>query len=217
MSHNPHGLCTWNEEGDCGDCELEGKLYCRWRSSHLAGFFSIMIGALSIGAVGLYLTGLIIGNQFPLISYFGFMIIFFNVIETWLLCRHCPYYARSGRTLHCLANHGCIKLWDYNPSPMSGREKNAMRLFFTLFFTYPLIVQLYGITQLPATWDFSYIAYLGVFIAGVFSTIGAYMNLRKYFCAHCINFSCPLNKVPEEIIEQYLDKNPVMKAAWKED
>jgi len=104
-----------------------------------------MIGALSIAAVELYLTGLIIENQFHLIAYIGFMFFFFNIIETWLLCRHCPYYARS------LANHGCIKLWDYNPAPMSGREKNAMRFFFTLFFTYPLIIQTYGITQLPAT------------------------------------------------------------------
>ena len=54
MSHNPHNLCTWNEEGDCRDCELEGKLNCRWRGSHLVGFFSIMIGALSIAAEGLY-------------------------------------------------------------------------------------------------------------------------------------------------------------------
>ena len=92
-----------------------------------------------------------------------------------------------------------------------------MRVFFTLFFTYPLIVQSYGFTQLAATWDFGYIAYLGVFIAGILSTIGTYMNLRKYFCTHCINFSCPLNKVPEETVEKYLDKNPVMKAAWKGD
>lgn len=56
----------------------------------------------------------------------GFALCFFNVWETMILCSHCPFYARKGKTLACLANHGCIKLWKYNPAPMSCFEKRSV-------------------------------------------------------------------------------------------
>jgi hypothetical protein len=215
MGVNPHGLCTWEPESGCEGCDLEKELYCRWRRRHLNGFFSIMAPAITSAAVGLLLAGTILGSQLYIILYGGFMLLFFNVIETWLLCRHCPYYARSGKTLHCLANHGCLKLWKYNPAPMNGLERNTMRFFFALFFTYPELVQGYGLLQMEATWDLAYTAYMGLLIVTAVSSGAAYILLRKYFCSHCVNFSCPLNRVPQETVKRYLDRNPVMREAWK--
>lgn len=40
--------------------------------------------------------------------------------------------------------------------------------------------------------------------------------LRRYICSRCVNFSCPLNSVPQEIIDAYLARNPVMREAWED-
>jgi hypothetical protein len=29
-----------------------------------------------------------------------------------------------------------------------------------------------------------------------------------------VNFSCPLNVVPKEVVDEYLRRNPVMRRAW---
>jgi hypothetical protein len=34
-------------------------------------------------------------------------------------------------------------------------------------------------------------------------------------CTRCINFSCPLNSVPKELVDIYLQHNPAMLAAWQ--
>jgi hypothetical protein len=31
-----------------------------------------------------------------------------------------------------------------------------------------------------------------------------------------VNFSCPLNDVPKEVVDAYLERNPVMQRAWEE-
>lgn len=34
-------------------------------------------------------------------------------------------------------------------------------------------------------------------------------------CPHCVNFSCPLNRVPRRVVDAYLARNPVMREAWE--
>jgi hypothetical protein len=43
-----------------------------------------------------------------------------------------------------------------------------------------------------------------------------FWTLRRYTCSQCVNFSCPLNSVPKEIVDAYLGRNPVMWQAWEE-
>jgi hypothetical protein len=31
-----------------------------------------------------------------------------------------------------------------------------------------------------------------------------------------VNFSCPLNHVSKEVVDAYLERNPVMRRAWEE-
>jgi len=41
-------------------------------------------------------------------------------------------------------------------------------------------------------------------------------TLRKYTCSQCVNFSCFLNTVPRDVVDEYLKRNPVMRKAWEE-
>ena len=41
-------------------------------------------------------------------------------------------------------------------------------------------------------------------------------SLKKHVCTRCVNFSCPANGVPKEIVDAYLRRNPVMRRAWEE-
>ncbi|MCK5152481.1 MAG: hypothetical protein KAQ65_11585, partial [Candidatus Thorarchaeota archaeon] len=38
--------------------------------------------------------------------------------------------------------------------------------------------------------------------------------LRGGTCLICTNFSCGMNKVPEDLRKEFLEKNPTMKKAW---
>ena len=40
--------------------------------------------------------------------------------------------------------------------------------------------------------------------------------IRVNYCMKCINFSCTMNKIPKDVVGEYLLKNPVMKDAWVE-
>ena len=46
-------------------------------------------------------------------------------------------------------------------------------------------------------------AYLGKFLADV-------------YCVKCVNLSCVMNKVPKEVADEYLRRNPSMLELWKE-
>ena len=40
-------------------------------------------------------------------------------------------------------------------------------------------------------------------------------NLKRNTCVRCVNFSCPLNGVPKEVVDAYLRYNPPMREAWE--
>jgi hypothetical protein len=58
----------------------------------------------------------------------------------------------------------------------------------------------------------------GQYIFIILSSIGLIVFfgvLLKRRCAKCINFSCPLNRVPKEVVDDFLNRNPIMKKAWE--
>ena len=77
----------------------------------------------------------------------GYFAIFF-IVETRILCSHCPYYSKEGIMLHCLANHGFIKFYRYHPEPMNLFEKILLIIGFVLFGTLPLLAQIPSIVNL---------------------------------------------------------------------
>jgi len=57
--------------------------------------------------------------------------------------------------------------------------------------------------------------FVGIFVLIVGSFVYFFYFLRRKVCIKCVNFSCPLNKVPKNLVDSYLEKNPIMKEAWE--
>jgi hypothetical protein len=154
-------------------------------------FFAASVGGMFTAGFGWWLFG-----------WLGYMLFFFFVWEARVLCSHCPYWAEDGRVLHCHANYGVIKIWRYRPEPMSKFEQAQFIIGVLIFLFYPLVFTALGGEYL--------LAGIGLVSAASF----AYLLYRE-ICSRCVNFSCPLNNVPDTVREAYLEKNPEMGEAWK--
>jgi hypothetical protein len=196
---NPYDVCTWRAEDACASCPLAGRLKCRFERRHLLhflGMFGVFVMPATIGVIQS-------GYGWYLLGWVAYWLIFFELWEIRILCSHCPYYAERGSTLHCIANYGSLKLWKYRPGPMKRWEKVQLWIGFALLGGYPFPFMLLGGEVLWA-------------IAALWGLVMFFWTLREYTCSRCVNFSCPLNTVPREIVDQYLARNPVMRRAWEE-
>ena len=190
-------LYTCNAE-NCHNCGLSDKLVCHFNIKQLFGFLFVVSPSFII-------AGIIIikFNPFLLIPWIVFFLSYFGFVEIRVMCSHCPHYAESEiKTLKCWANYGSPKLWKYRPGPMSLNEKIIFYLGFTIILIYPITFFIL---------ENSYI-FLGLYF--VFIVLSK-LALNKYYCTHCINFSCPFNNVNEEIRNKFFSKNPIVREAWK--
>jgi hypothetical protein len=172
----------------------------------LITFGSVIVGGVFTGIW--WLIGVLIG-------YFA---VFF-IVETRILCSHCPYYSKDGFLLHCLANHGFIKFYRYHPEPMNLFERTLLIIGFVLFGTVPLAGQVPSIVRIASNLPADRIFFITLLVLLGFSIVGVIFSFTFLFtriCVKCVNFSCPFNKVPKELVDRYLDKNPDMKKAWLE-
>ncbi|MGA9351243.1 MAG: hypothetical protein WBW48_20900 [Anaerolineae bacterium] len=96
-----------------------------------------------------------------------------------------------------------IKIWRYHPETMSTSEKVQFLVGAGLIAFYPFPFLIIGKEYILAV----------LALAGVVSFI---FSLRKHVCTRCVNFSCPANGVPKEVVDAYLRRNPVMRRAWEE-
>ncbi len=205
--------CTWADDSACHDCGLDAELTCRWDGRVLVGFFMAYLPFMVTGWTGLVLYGLAGGGWWPLIAYAVFHAGFFPLLEIRILCSHCPYYSEPGLVLHCLANHGMLKLWRYRPGPMNFAENVLLELGFLFFGLWPIVIQTAGLFRAasPGWWA-------GLFLA--LATLASLISFGYYLltrhCPRCVNFSCFLNRVPREVRSAYLARNPVMSRAWEE-
>lgn len=216
---NPHSICTWSEESACIDCELKGKLNCRWDSGALRFFLLNQIPSLVLAFFGIVMAAILTGAWWALIVYaIACIALWVLGIETRVLCSHCPYYAEDSKILHCYALHGSPKVWRYRPGPMNRAEKATIVLFFLFLVLFPVLIEAYGIWSLAVNYaEFGLIALLGMIaltLATIMAGLQFFYILIHDFCSKCVNFSCPLNRVPKSMADVYLDKNPVMKEAW---
>jgi len=46
-------------------------------------------------------------------------------------------------------------------------------------------------------------------------TTSFFITLRTFLCSQCMNFACPLNRVPASVRELFWERNPVVGRAWK--
>lgn len=222
---NPHEICTLDENSDCSLCELNKQLHCKFKRKHSLIFAGLAVPYMAVGFVGLFFTGFYTGNFLFLIAYAIFAVLFFTVIEARLLCRHCPYYAKEGRQIHCYANEGLPKLWKYQPKPLTRTEKGGFIACIIFFGSFPILADLYGILILflfprfPSSDPFytlrGMLFLIGITITTAVLIVAWLTTLQLYFCPNCVNFSCPLNRVPKVKGDQYLDRNQVIKEAWE--
>ena len=190
--------CTWQPTSECQGCSIEGRLMCRFDSKDLVSF---LLNCLPSGIV--MIAGTIqAGYGRYLWLWLAYMIFFFFVWEARILCSHCPMWAESGRVLHCHANYGVLKIWKYRPGPMSKSEQIQFAVGALIGGSPPFVFLLLGKEYLLA-------------LIGLATIISAAFNLRKHTCSRCINFSCPANAVPKQIMDAYLERNPDMRAAWE--
>jgi hypothetical protein len=202
---NPHDICSWDDPAQCEECSIIGKLQCHedirysaWFGSGFMAFaIPIVIGMFSIYTINIGLFWGTIG------SWVGYLIFFFLLWEPQMLCSHCPYYAEGNtKILHCYANHGFLKTAKFKPGPMSKSEQIQFVVGILLFIIIPLPFLIIGQQYVWIT-----IAIIGFLIWLVI--------LQKKICPDCLNFSCPFNRVPTEIRDEFLKKNRVMREAWE--
>lgn len=216
---NPPDICTWREESSCVGCDLQGKLNCRWDSGALRFFLLNQVPSLVLAFFGIVVAAILTGAWWALIVYAIVCIALWLLgIETRVLCSHCPYYAEDSKILHCYALHGSPKIWRYRPEPMNRAEKATIVLFFLFLVLFPVLIEACGIWAISVNYaSFGLVALLGM-IALTLATLMAGLQflyiLIHDFCSKCVNFSCPLNRVPQLMVDAYLEKNPVMKEAW---
>ncbi|MFX0065417.1 MAG: hypothetical protein ACFFC7_24870 [Candidatus Hermodarchaeota archaeon] len=209
--------CTWDKDSDCLNCEIKGQLDCKWDVKLLQRFYKIALPAILIGGLGFIIVGLNV-SWLPLLVYIIFWVFFFVFFEIRVLCSHCPYYAEEGRILHCLANHGTPKLWRYHPEPLNVFEKLGFLAGAAFFILFPVATELYGIYVLWNqfnTLSITIAVLAGLAVLSFVTGINFIVAIRRHACPNCVNFSCPLNLVPKEIVDAYLERNPVMKEAWE--
>lgn len=209
--------CTWDANVECDVCTINTDLDCKWERKHLTRFYVSGLPFFIPAAIGMVLTVIWTGVWFGIIIYGAFWVLFFGFFEILVLCRHCPYYSEEGRILHCLANHGLPKIWKYNPRPMNQWERAGLLIGFALFFGIPIFIIFWGtLTLYEVSTEFLFVVILGVVS---FLTFGGALvfgkNLVTKICPRCVNFSCPLNRVPKRVVDSYLKRNPVMRQAWE--
>jgi len=101
---------------------------------------------------------------------------------------------------------------------MNRLEKTSLMVCFAFFGLYPILTEALGAWSLYADYG-SYLSapllgLIGITIANVAVAISFFYLLNHLYCPRCVNFSCPFNKVPGGMVEEYLGKNPAMKDAW---
>lgn len=211
--------CIANEDSNCSECELKDHLICRFDDSFSNKFLLGNTAYRVVALVILYLAGVILDQFWLMPIYLGGIILVFFILEPRLLCSHCPFYEKKGKVLKCWALRGMPKLWNYHPGPITRIEKIAMLSLGAFIDLFPFIGIVGGLLAFILNpLDNLLLGILLIIFTFVFIALMIYFSkvLLGYACQRCPNFSCAMNKTPSNIITVFLNKNPVMKRAWKE-
>ncbi|AKB34461.1 hypothetical protein MSSIH_3771 [Methanosarcina siciliae HI350] len=120
--------------------------------------------------------------------YIGIALFFFLVIEFRFACTHCLYYIRSKGCVKCMMLSGVPKIFKARPGPHSSFEKAMTILGALPMFLFPV----YWLVRDPLL--------LGAY--GV-SWVLFFLTARRYECVRCLNFECPMNRVPSDVKKEF--------------
>lgn len=183
---------------DCEGCPLQERLQCHFGPRELLRFFGIAFPPFILGGIGIARI-----NPWLLLPWIGLAIGYFGFVEILVMCSHCPHYAEPGsKSLQCWANYGSLKLWKYNPGPMTRVEKFIFFAGLVLIAGYPLATLIYG-----QQW--------GLLVLFSITTGGMAALMRRLMCSRCMNFACPLNQVDHIVREAFFARNSTVAQAWQ--
>jgi hypothetical protein len=209
--------CTWEDKSICEDCELSDDLNCRYSDYLVSCFRNRHIPFRILGFIVTGAASWAANSLWPILIFAIVTILNFAVIETWYLCRHCPFYSKDGKTLHCITLKGLPRLWKYDPRPITKPERYAMMAVGGFIDLFPIAAGAFGVWVL-----FSGGADIPQIIIMVALTVAmlagsAYLGkfLGDVYCAKCVNLSCAMNKVPKAVADEYLRRNPSLLEIWK--
>ncbi|MDY6918170.1 MAG: hypothetical protein SVP26_09575 [Chloroflexota bacterium] len=196
---SPAAACMGGAASECSQCSVAGRLNCRFRRRDLFRFVGTFLLFALPAAAGMALGGY--GWFIP--GWLVLVPVLLGVWENRVLCAHCPYYARDGRVLLCFANYGLGKLWKYHPEPIStpGRVQFLVIVFLLMAYPFPFLVLGRQYILLALT---------------TCALVLWALTLWRYSCTRCVNFSCVFNRVPKDVVDEFLRRNPVMRKAWEE-
>lgn len=215
--NNPYKLCIWKDPSECNKCLNLGRINCRFSTSSLKTFLIPSLSFMVFTFAGFIVLGIVIKIWWALIGYIIFLLFFFLIIETRILCSHCPYYSENSRVLRCYANYGLLKIWPYNPKPMNIFEKVSLVICFIIFGGFPVSVQSYGLWLTSTSKDNNSILFLSLIAISILTFISGvvfFVVLNQLFCPYCINFSCPFNRASKDIVNEFLKNNPLILREW---
>ena len=198
-------ICIWKDEAQCEDCNLHEKLFCRPKSKYTLYFGLPGVFAMVPAGIGLLISNFELLIRILIFGgWIGYLLFFFFVWESRMICNHCPYFANDEqRTLHCPIDKGKLKTSKYNPGPSSLSEKIQFLVGFLILLGYPLIF------LALANQILLLLIVLGASIIWI-------IIIQLKVCTDCVNFACVLNRVPKSVRLQFFEKNPIIKKAWEE-
>ena len=181
----------------CEGCEIQGDLICIHTRTDLMDFAVLAILVFIPLIAGMIIAKFWVG----LAVWIGLAVLFFGYVEALILCCHCPHYAEDGFLLKCHANSGLPKIPKFDPRPLNRTEQIAWLAYVAVLFLYP--VPFFLISQ---QWLLLVIYLWALFAAG--------WTLVRTQCTRCYHLSCPLNRVPENVRQEFFKNYPEFAEAW---
>ena len=117
---------------------------------------------------------------------------------------------KEGKTLECITLKGIPRIWEFDPKPMTRSGKTGMLIVGGFIDIFPLLIAAYATWVLFSTGADLIMVVLMAGLTFLALATAGYLEkfLRENFCEKCVNLSCMMNKVPDEVKEEYLRKNP---------
>jgi len=209
--------CMWEDESICEDCSLSNDLNCRYDDELVSCFRSRHIPFRILGFVVTGAASLAVNSLWPILVFTLVTVLNFTLIETWYLCRHCPFYWKDGKTLYCITLKGIPRLWKYHPAPIRKPKQYAMMVVGGFIDLFPIAAGALGVWVLVS--GGADVTLIAVMIAFTLAMLVGSAYLGKFladrYCAKCVNLSCVMNRVPKAIAYEYLRRNPSLLEIWK--
>ena len=98
-------ICTSKDSSVCVACEIEGKLNCRYDEDLVKCFRRNHFPFRAIQFLVIGVAALLTGLWWTFILFAAVIVLNFAVIETWYLCRHCPFYEKEGKIATITLNY----------------------------------------------------------------------------------------------------------------